>query len=652
MTLYRQLVIFTVSLFLILFAGTWFAKFESTRSFLTNQLESHAQDTASSLGLAISQYPDDMVSVETMINAIFDRGYYETIRFLDPHGRILLERNLKVVIEGVPSWFINLVPLKVPEANAYVTSGWRQAGTIYVKSHAGYAYNSLWQDIKNTTLLFAVCGIVILIAGSFGLRMLLRPLVLVEQQAEALCRKEYEIQTKIPRTRELRRVVHVMNRMTEKVKEMFSEQVIQAESLRERAYNDTLTGIGNRRYFESQITAYLDNKDNDLKGILFLIRIHGLEILNQQRGFQVADELLKRVAAALQEISVKLAGSVLSRLSGSDFVLFLPDYPLSEAERISGDVVSKLSGLAAAGITATDNVSSVGACAYDRSVSLPQLLAEADLALATATQAGANQWNVRAVVDHADQGPFGQQQWKEALEKVLKDRRIALYSQPVVKTGDRKTVLHQEIFSRIVLNTGEIIGAAVFIPIAERLKLISALDRMILEEVSKLDRRKLGANTIAVNLSPSSLQDETFVQWIRQTLSTLPETAPKIIFEFAEFGAVQNENLIKSFTTLIREYGHDMGLDHYGQSCGNLKYLQSLRPEYVKIDRAYTGELKDEDSDSRFFISSICSVAHSIDVIVIAEGVETENQMKLLLELNVDAVQGYIIDSSKPVQLT
>ncbi|PKN05834.1 MAG: GGDEF-domain containing protein, partial [Deltaproteobacteria bacterium HGW-Deltaproteobacteria-7] len=151
MTLYRQLVIFTVSLFIILFAGTWFAKLESTKSFLTNQLESHAQDTASSLGLAISQYPDDMVSIETMINALFDRGYYETIRFVDPKGKILLERNLKVVIEGVPSWFIKLVPLKAPEANAYVMAGWRQAGTIYVKSHSGYAYNSLWQDIKHTT---------------------------------------------------------------------------------------------------------------------------------------------------------------------------------------------------------------------------------------------------------------------------------------------------------------------------------------------------------------------------------------------------------------------------------------------------------------------------------------------------------------------
>jgi diguanylate cyclase (GGDEF)-like protein len=649
MTLYRQLVIFTVSLFLILFVGTWLAKFESTRSFLADQLESHAQDTASSLGLAISQYPDDMVSVETMINAIFDRGYYETIRFVDPNGKILLERNLKVVIEGVPSWFINLVPLKAPEANAFVTAGWHQSGTIYVKSHAGYAYNSLWQDIKHTTLLFVLCGIFILIAGGFGLRMLLRPLVLVEQQADALCRKEYEIQTKIPRTRELRRIVFVMNRMTEKVKEMFSEQVIQAEALRERAYNDTLTGIGNRRYFESQVTAYLDNKDADIKGILLLIRIHGLEILNEQRGFLIADELLKRVAASLQEIAVRLAGSVLARLSGSDFVLFLPDYPPSEADRLSGEVTNKLSGLAAANITATENVSNVGACAYDRSVTLGQLLSEADLALAAATQAGANTWHVRTVIESTAKAPFGQKQWKEALEKVLKDRQIVLYFQPVVKAEDKNILFHQEIFSRIILEGSEIINASVFIPIAERLELISALDRMIIEEVTKLDRNLLGADTVAVNLSSSSLQDESFVPWIQKTLVNLPEKAPKMIFEFAEFGAVQNENLVKSFAAVIRTYGHKLGLDHYGQNCGNLKYLQSLRPDYVKIDRAYTGELKDEDSDSRFFISSICSVAHSIDVLVIAEGVETEKQWQLLKELNIDAIQGYIIDQSKPV---
>ena len=222
--------------------------------------------------------------------------------------------------------------------------------------------------------------------------------------------------TKNKRTR---RVVHVMNRMTEKVKEMFSEQVIQAEGLRERAYNDTLTGIGNRRYFESQVTAYLDNKDTDIKGILLLIRIHGLEILNEQRGFLVADELLKRVAASLQEIAVKLAGSVLARLSGSDFVLFLPDYPSSEADRLSSEVVNT-DGLAASNITASENVSNVGACAYDRSVTLGQLLAEADLALAAATQAGANAWHVRTIIESADKAPFGRSSGKKRWKKCLK----------------------------------------------------------------------------------------------------------------------------------------------------------------------------------------------------------------------------------------
>jgi EAL domain-containing protein (putative c-di-GMP-specific phosphodiesterase class I) len=252
-------------------------------------------------------------------------------------------------------------------------------------------------------------------------------------------------------------------------------------------------------------------------------------------------------------------------------------------------------------------------------------------------------------MEDTDRVPLGQKQWKEALEKALKDRRITLYTQPVVKSGDRNVLLHLEIFSRIILEDGKIISAGIFIPTAERLKLISSLDRMIIEEVTKLDRKELGTDTVAVNISPSSLQDESFVQWVRKTLLNLSKNAPRIIFEFTEFGAVQNENLVKSFAAVISEFGHKIALDHYGQSCGNLKYLQSLRPDYVKIDRAYTGELKDEDSDSRFFISSICSVAHSIDVVVMAEGVETESQCQILQELNVDAIQGYIIDRPKPI---
>ena len=136
---------------------------------------------------------------------------------------------------------------------------------------------------------------------------------------------------------------------------------------------------------------------------------------------------------------------------------------------------------------------------------------------------------------------------------------------------------------------------------------------------------------------------------VYSALKNLPEKSPRINFEFAEFGAVQNLDLVKEFSSVVRQYGHLVGLDHYGQSFTHLGYLKSLRPDYVKIDRAYTGELKDKESDSRFFVGSLCSVAHSLDIDVIAEGVETELQWELLKELNLDAIQGYIVDRPKPL---
>jgi len=125
MTLYRQLIIFTLALFFILFTGTWFAKLETTRSFLVDQLESHSQDTATSLALSITQHMinKDMPTIESMINAVFDRGYYSVVRLSDVRDNVLIERVLDVTVENVPPWFIRWVRLETPDASAGVMSG-------------------------------------------------------------------------------------------------------------------------------------------------------------------------------------------------------------------------------------------------------------------------------------------------------------------------------------------------------------------------------------------------------------------------------------------------------------------------------------------------------------------------------------------------
>ncbi|MDX1776556.1 MAG: EAL domain-containing protein [Desulfobulbales bacterium] len=668
MTLYKQLVIFTMVLFLLLFTGTWLAKLGSTRTFLIDQLESHAQDTATSLGLSISQFSaeHDMSAIESMINAVFDRGYYRSVRYSDNKNNVLIERTSDVAIENVPQWFIRLFTLKTPEAAANVMAGWNQAGTVFVKSHPGYAYRTLWENVVRISLWFLTCAAVVLIAGGYGLRVLLKPLFMVERQAEALCNRKYEIQEKLPKTKELRRMVEAMNRMTGKVKDMFEEQVTLAEGLRRNAYHDSLTGLGNRRYFESQITARLDRRESTTKGILLLVEISNLHELNKRKGFEAGDELLQRVAVILREATKQYANAVLARLTGGDFGIFVPDVSPWDAESIAETVSTNLDQLSAESVaenvsnnlnrlaveqlTLTDNVGHVGAVSYDSSTTIRRLLSEADLALRSAQQVGPNKWHVRAVTDETEQMPLGQQKWKETLELALSERKVVLYAQPVVDTYDRNKIIHYEIFSRIVQEDGSIISAGVFMPFAERLNLVAFLDRIVLEDAMQIDAAAVSIDRLAVNLSPTSLQNDSFRRWILFAAENLPDRAPRINFEFSEFAAVQHIDIIKEFSAVVRKNGNLVGLDHYGQSFSHLGYLKSLQPDYVKIDRAYTGELKHKDSDSRFFIGSLCSVAHSLDIAVIAEGVETDEQWEQLKDLNLDAIQGYIVDKPKPLR--
>jgi EAL domain-containing protein (putative c-di-GMP-specific phosphodiesterase class I) len=183
--------------------------------------------------------------------------------------------------------------------------------------------------------------------------------------------------------------------------------------------------------------------------------------------------------------------------------------------------------------------------------------------------------------------------------------------------------MHREVFSRILQEDGSLMSAGLFLPFAEHLSLVEHLDRLVLEEIFKLDREGIGVDRLAVNLSPASLVNNELRSWLLDRVAHLPEAAPRINFEFPEFGAVPHLELIKGFSAAVRQHGHLVGLDHYGRSFSHLGYLKTLQP--------------------------LCSVAHSLDIRVIAEGVETERQLAVMKELHLDGIQGYAIDRPKPL---
>lgn len=649
MTLYRQLLIFTLILFVVLFVGVWIEKLQSTRTFLVNQLESHAQDTATSLGLSLSpaMAENDFSTIDTMLNAVFDRGYYRVIRLEDVFGEVISDRVLEINIDEVPTWFINMIPLETPRAEALIMSGWSQAGKLFVESHPGYAYRTLWQAVVQISIYFGVAGVFVLTLGGFALKLLLKPLKRVEQQAEAICRKEYTVQEVLPKTRELRQVVVSMNRMTSRVKEMFVEQAKTAERLRKNAYSDQLTGLGNRRFLTGQVESKLAADEEAKSGALFMLQVEGLQKINEKDGFAAGDSLLKKVATVIQQQTKEISNVTLARLTGGDFAMFFADISIAEADEIATKLCDNVKKLAADNVSYSDNLAHIGGVVYDKAPKLGQLLSEADNSLHAAHQLGPNKWVINSLASSKDDAIKGKTWWKETLDDVLEKGDIILYGQPVVSSKDRQDVLHQELLSRIVLKSGEIVSAGIFVPLAERLNMISLLDKVVLGQILQQNSALGIHKSIAVNISPSSLNDSEFVDWLLGSLNNLTGKIPHIIFELPEFGAVQYLDAVKDFSTKAQALGHAIGLDHFGQSFSNFGYLKSLRPEYVKIDRAFTNELESDQGDSCFFIGALAGVAHSLDIHVIAEGVEKEEQVELLLDLNIDALQGYLFGAPK-----
>lgn len=653
MTLYRQLFLCTFITLACLCTGLWMGELKRTGAFLVNQMETHAQDTATSLGLSLTTLAngDDIPAMETMINALFDRGYYRIIELRDIEGNLLIDRRSDLTLEHIPTWFIHLVPLNAPQATSLIMHGWQQTGAITVESHPGYAYQTLWQAAQATALWFSLTCAGFTLLGGLGLRSLLKPLHNVEKQAMALCDRQFHVQERLPRTRELRSVVTAMNRMTVRIREMFDEQAATADTLLQRTYQDPLTATGNRRYLEAQIKAKLEDKETPVTGSFLLLQIQELQAINQKKGYQTADQLIIDTATLIQQACKDLPEAIIGRLGGGDFALLLPNSSGNTTKQVAESILEDFHQQAAARLPLTTEIlACCGGVIYEQTqtATFSQLLTRADTALNTARYHRDNKAVILPLVDGDGPVSVGKSEWQELLKNVLDNRSIALYSQPIVSHRDMQQTVHHEILTRVIDASGKHLSVGMFIPMAERLGLMPALDRMIIERLFEQPLQKLSPLRVAVNLSPLSLTDSDFVAWLHRQLVHCAKQGIQLNFEFPEFRALRYTSLIKEFSEVIKKQGHHLGIDHFGQGLVHFGYLKSLLPNYVKIDRAITGELRDEQSDSYFFINALCNVAHSLDIKVIVEGVENETQWQTLAKLHIDAVQGFYVQQPEP----
>jgi len=638
MSLFRKLVFSISAMVLLLLAGNLVVTIHNARSYFAEQSQALADDTATYLGLSISQAVKrgDDVQVQTMISAIFDRGYYRSIVYYDLEGKTVISRTRELTFEGVPSWFVEYVNIPQRSGRAEVIAGWYQLGKIYVDIHPGYAYSDLWRMFNQSVWLFLFTMVLCYALAGIALKMLLRPLQKIEDQAEAICRSEFPLQNRLPKTPELRRMVVAMNRMVQKLQAIFQEQIDLTESLRVEAFIDPITGLPNRKEFDSRLTTWVKSEDGGSPGVLVLLHVSGINDLNDSQGRDAGDKVLADIGSLIVSLLDAWPDGFVARRSGCDFSIFVPAMLQEEAGawlsemKMSMDSLDTVSGL-------TNMKFWLGAATSKSVNSISNMLSAADAALRLAKSSGDSDWAVYPVDDPlADIRPAGE--WQQYLKRIIEKEELLLHFQPFYTC--QQEYLGAELFSR-AKDGDEIIQAGVFWPLAERFDLVSELDMLVLRgAIAALQVHS--EQRLSVNISTSSLLKKGFIEWLFGYLRDNCGFTNRLTLELHEKTLALPGGCFAELYKGLQALGVSVALDHFGVTPSALAKLRTYPLAYVKVDRRFVSGI-DVDIENRFYIQTLVQIAHGCDVKILADGVETAAEWSTLKGIGVDGGQGYFL---------
>ncbi|HTP63707.1 MAG TPA: EAL domain-containing protein [Burkholderiales bacterium] len=646
MTLYRQLLLGVSALFFVLLAGVEAIYLSNSRQQFEQQLASVAQDAATALALRLGGLKDlkDRTLVETMLNPVFDRGYFQEIRVLSLDGETLVRRTLPPATGDVPAWFAKLFPLNPPGAQSLVSTGWRETGRVIVLSHPHFAYQQLWHSGSQTLAwMLAVYAVAVLLVMAF-LAMLLRPLRELERAAAAIGQREFVTIDRLPRARELASVVTAMNSMSGKIGRMIEHETARAEALRREAFIDPLTSLYNRRGFDQQLQSLLRSDGEAASSALAIVEFQKFGEFNARVGFQRGDEVIALFARTIVG-ACEARGAICGRLGGANFAVAAIDIGEAELQTMLEGLCHGLGFVLAEQGLESDLSFHCGATRHEGALpAFSALLAAADQALERARAQGDGQYEV-AIFDSTD---GGSQAWRARIELAFEQDRFVLYAQEVRGLPGRAPV-HAEVTVRMLREGGEPVSAGVFLPMAARHGMIGQLDHHVTAKLlAHLATRPASLPPLALNISARSIADPEAYRRLLALIEARRDLAPRLIIEMTEFGALQDSKLSQRFSRDVQRLGAGFALDNFGMRQESLILVHALKPRYIKLSPGYSRELAGS-ADCRFLVAAIVRAAQPLDIGIYAQAVEDESLVPLLEKLGLAGYQGYA--SARPAPL-
>jgi diguanylate cyclase (GGDEF)-like protein/PAS domain S-box-containing protein len=413
------------------------------------------------------------------------------------------------------------------------------------------------------------------------------------------------------------------------------------DELTHRATHDELTGLPNRAALMERLEASVRRLDGQNMLAVLFCDLDGFKDINDGLGHAVGDQVLVAVARRLRQRCRQ--ADVVARFGGDEFVVVLPVDDVTKARATAERLVEALGEPIAVGDAEVAPGASIGVTVVDR---MPEgddpvgtLLRDADTAMYHAKERGRGRhelFTARLRVDISERLEYA-----SALRRAVGNNELELHFQTRRYCGDRRVAGVEALIRWRHKELGQI-PPSTFIPIAERTGRIVEVGgwalRRALAEMAELKDRRL---TVAVNVSPRQLSAPRMVEQVDEALASSGLEPWRLVLEITEGALLDDPELARTVLTDLRRLGVIIALDDFGTGWSSMSYLRTLPVDVIKIDRTFVADLP-RDPDACAVVAAVLGLGHGMGLVVVAEGVEGEDQLNILRDMGCDEYQGFI----------
>ncbi|OSM05940.1 putative PAS/PAC sensor-containing diguanylate cyclase/phosphodiesterase [Magnetofaba australis IT-1] len=422
------------------------------------------------------------------------------------------------------------------------------------------------------------------------------------------------------------------------------------EALEQMAFYDALTKLPNRTLFRERLNReiVISERENQKVAVLF-IDLDRFKYVNDTFGHDIGDELLIEVAARITDNLRK--SDVVCRLGGDEFTVILNNpKTVEDIGKISEEIIHSLQRAFKLKDHEAFIGASIGIATYpDNGQDFETLTKNADLAMYQAKDAGRGTY--RFYSEEMNAKSAFRLTMEADLRRAIEEKQFTLFYQPKVEIAKNRTAGMEALIRWNHPKKG-MVSPADFIPLAEETGLIVPMGDWALETACRQTKELLDkgvALRVAVNLSTKQFQDPGLLDKVKKTLSEAGLPSQYLELEITESIAMQDVEETIATVEALRQEGIHISIDDFGTGYSSLSYLKKFPLHSLKVDQSFVRDLT-VDSDDAAIVESVISMAHAMGLSVVAEGVETEEQLAFIRDRECAQVQGYFFSKPLPFE--